>query len=57
MESLKLHRAIAAAAAAAITIFIFSGVNSIAAEDRARLAYAHSVHLLIAANAPDTIRR
>jgi hypothetical protein len=57
MQKPKLHRAIAAAAAAAITLGILSAVTSIAAEDQARLAQARSVQVLAAANAPTTVKR
>jgi len=57
MEKPKLHRAIAAAAAAAITLGILSVITSIAAEDQARLARARSVQVLAAANTPDTVKR
>jgi hypothetical protein len=57
MEKPKLHRVIAAAAAAAITLGLFSAVASIAAEDQATLAAARSVSVLVAANAPETMNR
>lgn len=56
MKLPKLYRALAATAAASITLGIFSAVTSIAAEDRARLAYAHT-QVFVAANAPDAVTR
>jgi len=57
MEKLKLHRAIAAAAAAAITLGMLSAITSIAAKDQARLAQARSVQVVAAANAAGTPKR
>jgi hypothetical protein len=52
-----LHRAIAAAVAAAITLGLFSAVVSIGAEDQARLSAARNLPLLVAAKAPETTSR
>ena len=57
MNKPNFHRAIAAAAAAAITLGLFSTIASIAAADQAKLAAARSVHTLVAAKAPDTMNR
>jgi uncharacterized protein YfaQ (DUF2300 family) len=57
MNKPTLHRAIAAAAAAAITLSLFSAIVSIAAEDQATLAAARSVHTLVATKAPETTNR
>lgn len=57
MERPKLHRAIAAAAAAAVTLGILSAVTSIAAKDQARLAQARGVQVLAAASATATVKR
>jgi hypothetical protein len=57
MNTSTLHRAIAAAAAAAVTLGIFSSVVSIAADDQAELAAARNVPALVASVAPDTTKR
>jgi len=57
MTKPNLHRAIAATAAAAITLGLFSAIVSIAAEDQARLVAARSVHEIVVAKAPATVNR
>ena len=57
MSKPNFQRAIAAAAAATVTLSLFSAIVSIAAEDQAKLVAARSVHELVAAKAPATMNR